>query len=98
MRGRDVGIQEKSLQVDTGRGRVLHSLLVVDDVTTSKATLQAVITLLRSEHPGVAITAFAFGKTQQTGSTAFPEQPVFPEPQGTTVEDLAGWLIENDEQ
>jgi predicted amidophosphoribosyltransferase len=65
--------------IDIIPSKVKH-VLIVDDITTSGATIDAAIKIVRLKRPDIRITAFAFGKTNQTGSTPFPEIPEFPDP------------------
>lgn len=89
---RNIGIQRMSMQVG---GRVparVKSVLLVDDICTSGATLEAGMSLLHEAYPRVELCALVFGKTNRTGSTPFPEEPAFPEPSGASAEDLSRFL------
>ena len=80
---RDYGIQFDSLEADRTSLSDIASVIVVDDITTSGATMAAAINLILNCNPSISLTAFTFGKTKQTGSTSFPEDPEFPgEPPG----------------
>tara|TARA_B100001964_G_scaffold109864_1_gene122817 strand:- start:252 stop:1115 length:864 start_codon:yes stop_codon:yes gene_type:complete len=59
------------------------SILLIDDVMTTGSTLEAAASLISEKKPDVQILTFAFGKTQPTGSTPFPEEPKFPNPEET---------------
>lgn len=67
----------------------IETVLLIDDVMTSGATLEAAAELISEANPDVQVLTFAFGKTQRTGSTPFPDEPEFPDASETnSIEDL----------
>jgi predicted amidophosphoribosyltransferase len=89
---RDIAVQQASMRVTESIPERVRSVLLVDDVWTSGATIRAARSLILDSYPGMKVSALAFGRRQATGSTPFPEDPVFPNPWETTVEDLGHFL------
>jgi predicted amidophosphoribosyltransferase len=72
------GVQLETMHLPKRRPAAAPVILVIDDVTTSGATLEACRLLVRGAYPTAWIILFAFGKTRGAGNTAFPEDPAFP--------------------
>jgi len=83
-------VHKDSMHVSGDLPENVESVLLIDDVMTTNATLKAAGSLISESYPHVQITRFAFGETQRTGSTSFPEVPEFPDPWLTkTIGDLS---------
>jgi len=85
--------QRESMSIDEDAEPDYTSIAVIDDVRTSGSTLHAAIDLLRHHHPEARIIALAFGQTQATGSTPFPEEPNFQGLSNPSEEDLARFML-----
>jgi hypothetical protein len=85
---RDDERQKLSMKVTDDRPDPLNEILLIDDVVTSGSTMRAGASLLREAYPSARISCFAFGRTQPTGSTRFPDFPKFPKPEDINTESI----------
>jgi len=85
---RTIVFQKASMEVATTLPESIRSVVLIDDVFTSGATMKAAIELIHAAYPHLKIFGLAFGETQPTGSTPFPEVPVFPDLNVSSLNDL----------